>query len=152
MESAAWYCCHILPPATNLPAVLLTPVASCHRYQQYKGNWWQNLRRCRWHRWQICRCCCWYRWCTLGCEYLREFSKKFETVLMGYSGAWGKQTHEKNQKQKISWHCLFNVCKIQSTYDFVKGIAYRKFSGSPAPRHIPPGSPDHFLLKITRKY
>jgi hypothetical protein len=31
------------------------------------------------------------RWCTLICEYLREFSKKFETVLMGYSGAWGKQ-------------------------------------------------------------
>ncbi len=35
-------------------------------------------------------------------EYLREFSKKFETVLMGYSGAGGKLIHEKNQKQKIS--------------------------------------------------
>jgi hypothetical protein len=23
----------------------------------------------------------------LSCKYLREFSKKFETVLMGYSGA-----------------------------------------------------------------
>ncbi len=33
---------------------------------------------------------------------LREFSKKFETVLMGYSGAGGKLIHEKNQKQKIS--------------------------------------------------
>ncbi len=31
-----------------------------------------------------------------------EFSKKFETVLMGYSGAGGKLIHEKNQKQKIS--------------------------------------------------
>jgi hypothetical protein len=29
-------------------------------------------------------------WCTLTCEYLREFSKKFETVLMGYSGAGGE--------------------------------------------------------------
>jgi hypothetical protein len=36
------------------------------------------------------------------CEYLREFSKKFEMVLMGYSGAGGKLIHEKNQKQKIS--------------------------------------------------
>ncbi len=36
------------------------------------------------------------------CEYLREFSKKFETVLMGYSGAGGKLIHEKNQEQKIS--------------------------------------------------
>jgi hypothetical protein len=35
-------------------------------------------------------------------EYLREFSKKFETALMVYSGAWGKLIHEKNQKQKIS--------------------------------------------------
>jgi hypothetical protein len=29
---------------------------------------------------------------------LREFSKKFETALMVYSGAWGKLIHEKNQK------------------------------------------------------
>ena len=42
------------------------------------------------------------RWQTLTCEYLREFSKKFKTVLMGYSGAGGKLIHEKNQKQKIS--------------------------------------------------
>ena len=34
-------------------------------------------------------------WCTLSCEYLREFFKKFETALMGYSGAWGKLIREK---------------------------------------------------------
>ncbi len=28
---------------------------------------------------------------------------------MGYSGAGGKLIHEKNQKQKISWHCPFKV-------------------------------------------
>jgi hypothetical protein len=39
---------------------------------------------------------------TFTCEYLREFSKKFETVLMGYSGAGGKLIHEINQKQNIS--------------------------------------------------
>ncbi len=27
---------------------------------------------------------------------------------MGYSGAGGKLINEKNQKQKISWHCPFN--------------------------------------------
>jgi hypothetical protein len=37
---------------------------------------------------------------TLSCEYLQEFSKTFETVLMGYSGAGGKLIHEKYQKQK----------------------------------------------------
>jgi hypothetical protein len=43
-----------------------------------------------------------HRWSTLSFEYLREFSKKFETALMVYSGPWGKLIHEKNQKQKIS--------------------------------------------------
>jgi hypothetical protein len=33
------------------------------------------------------------RWCTLICEYLREFSKKIVTVLMGYSGAGRKLIH-----------------------------------------------------------
>jgi hypothetical protein len=33
-------------------------------------------------------------WYTLNCEYLCEYSKKFETTLMGYSGAWGKLIHE----------------------------------------------------------
>jgi hypothetical protein len=28
---------------------------------------------------------------------------------MEYSGAGGKLTHEKNQKQKISWHCPFKL-------------------------------------------
>jgi hypothetical protein len=88
---------------------------------------WQICRRCRWYRWQfatgvadtggkfatginnlppvsttlaklvakfaarvICRCC----------EYLREFSKKFETVLTGYSGAGGKLIHEKTRSKK----------------------------------------------------
>jgi hypothetical protein len=37
----------------------------------------------------------------LELQYLREFSKKFETVLMGYSGAGGKMIHEKNQNRKI---------------------------------------------------
>ncbi len=55
----------------------------------------------------ICHRCRWHRWQTLSCEYLSEFSKKFETVLIEYSGAGGKLIHEKNQKQKISWHCPF---------------------------------------------
>ncbi len=58
-----------------------------------------------WKIFFICHRCQRHRWSTLNCEYLREFSKKFETVLMGYSGAGGKLIDEKNQKQKISWHC-----------------------------------------------
>ncbi len=30
---------------------------------------------------------------------------------MEYSGAGGKLIHEKNQKQKISWHCPFKCGK-----------------------------------------
>jgi hypothetical protein len=33
----------------------------------------------------------------------------FETVQMGYSGAWRKLIHEKNMKSKISWHCPFKL-------------------------------------------
>ncbi len=51
--------------------------------------------RCCWNWWQICRRC--------------KFSKKFETVLLEYSGAGGKLIHEKNQKQKISWHCPYKI-------------------------------------------
>ncbi len=44
--SAAWYCCHYLPP------VSLIPVAICNRRRWHR---WQICRRYRWHRWQICR-------------------------------------------------------------------------------------------------
>jgi hypothetical protein len=37
-----------------------------------------------------------------GGKFLREFSKKFEMILMLLSGAWGKVIHKKNLKQKIS--------------------------------------------------
>ncbi len=46
--------------------------------------------------------CRWYRWCTLTCEYLRQFSKQFETVFMEYSGAGGKLIHEKKTRSKTS--------------------------------------------------
>ncbi len=57
---------------------------------------------------KICRRCRWYRWCTLTCEYLREFSKKFETVLMGYPTlGLGETDSWKKLVAKISWHCSF---------------------------------------------
>jgi hypothetical protein len=37
----------------------------------------------------------------LSCEYLREFSKKFETVLIGYSGAGGKLIHKKPEAKNL---------------------------------------------------
>ncbi len=127
--TAAWYCTHYLPPVSTTLAKLVEKFATgivdtggkfatginntseiggkiCRRPHWYRQ---QFCRRCRWHRWQICHRCRWYRWCTLTCDYLREFSKKFETVLMQYSGAGGKLIHQKNQKQKISWHCPFNM-------------------------------------------
>jgi hypothetical protein len=35
------------------------------------------------------------RRCTLTCEYLRQFSKKFEMTQMLFSGDWGKMINEK---------------------------------------------------------
>ncbi len=66
---------------------------------KYLNLFWLKIfsicHRCRWH----------LELDTMSCEYHREFSKNFETALMGYSGAWGKLIHEKDLKSKISWHC-----------------------------------------------
>ncbi len=59
-----------------------------------------------------------HRWCTLNCEYLREFSKKFEMALMVFSGAWGKLIHEKKQKLKIWWHCPFKIYLLADSAAF----------------------------------
>jgi hypothetical protein len=54
----------------------------------------------------------------LELRYLRDFSKKFETVLIGHSGVGGKLIHKKNQRQKISWHCPFknSVKRVKYLY------------------------------------
>ncbi len=36
------------------------------------------------------------------------FWTKFRMILMLFSEDWGKMIHEKNLKQKISWHCPLN--------------------------------------------
>ncbi len=122
-ESAAWYFFYILPPVSTHGWQI------CRRGRWYQwqfatgvvdtggkfaagivdtgGKFATSINNTSKTGGKICRRCRWYRWCTLTSEYLREFSKKCEMVLMGYSGAEGKLTHEKNQKQKISWHCPF---------------------------------------------
>ncbi len=40
---------------------------------------------------------------------------------MEYSGAGGELIHEKNQKQKISWHCPFN--KSDTRKSLIKGTS-----------------------------
>jgi hypothetical protein len=44
---------------------------------------------------------------TQNCEYLPEFSWKFEMVLMGYSEACEKLIHNKNLKLNISFQTPF---------------------------------------------
>ncbi len=80
-----------------------------------------------------------------SCEYLREFSKKFETVLMGYSGAGGKLIDEKNQKQKISWHCPFYRWQMRKIFNQKN---FNTFVGTPLDsRHI-----YIFAFKFTLRY
>ncbi len=88
----------------------------------------------------ICHRCQRHRWSTLSCEYLCDFWKKFEMVLMGYSGAGGKLIHKRNQKQKISWHCPFKK--------ELKSIKYHKSNKSLSISRICNSS----LLSWTRMY
>ncbi len=108
--SAAWYYSNYLPPPSLTRRQICRRncwhwLQICHCCQQHKGNWWQNLPPVSL---TLCHRCQQNRWCTLTCEYLREFWKKFKMILMLLSGDWGKQ--------KISWHCpfKFGICHIPS--------------------------------------
>jgi hypothetical protein len=121
---------YFLSAVSMVPELHHDHSASCNVDDSSTPRWYQPQfsRRCHWNRGQICHRCHWYRWCTLTCEYLREFSKKFETVLMGHSGAGGKLTHERNQKQKILWHCPFKTCvNCHSTQRVLKLLAKKQY-------------------------
>ncbi len=60
----------------------------------------------------------------MSCKYLREFSKKFETVLMGYSGAGGKLIDEKTRNEKSR-----DTVPLRSFY-FHTGINFAPITGS----------------------
>ncbi len=81
-----------LRPAANLPPVSLTPVSTAQGELVAKfaagvvdigGKFAAGLVDI-----------------ALTCEYLCEFSKNSETVLMGYSGAGGKLIHKKTRSKK----------------------------------------------------
>ncbi len=125
--SAVWYCFHYLPvvslplslppvsltPAANLPPVSLTPVANLPLISttlaklvakfaagviDTGGKFATGVVD------------------TGGAPWLANISAsfwKFETVLMGYSGAGENLIHEKNQNQKISWHIS---CKVKDIF------------------------------------
>jgi hypothetical protein len=58
---------------------------------------------------------------TSGAPWLANISANFrknsKRFLMEYSRAGGKLIHEKNQNQKISWHCPFNTAHILATFN-----------------------------------
>ncbi len=43
---------------------------------------------------------------------------------MLFLGAWGKVIHEKNLKQKISWHCPFNEIGRQEDQNMIYPITF----------------------------
>ncbi len=124
--SAAWYCSHHVPPvsltsAANLPPVSLTPMANLQT--SISGTGGKICRRCRWYRRQFCHLCYWHRWqicqrwrwCTLICEYLHEFSKKFEMTLCYFQGLGGRWFMKKKPEAKnlvtLSLLGLFWSCR-----------------------------------------
>jgi hypothetical protein len=46
-------------------------------------------------------------------EYLREFSRKFETTSVEYLGARGTLIHEKNLKSKNSYQTSFKGSELR---------------------------------------
>jgi hypothetical protein len=127
----------VYPPAPEYPIRIVSNFCENSRrysqvkvHHQYQRHRWQIFHWCQRHQWQILPPVSLVLLIPVanllpvtpaaylppvsktmaannGSEYLRKFSKKFETALMVYSGAWGNLIHEKNQKTKISWHCPF---------------------------------------------
>ncbi len=125
--SAAWYCSHCLPlvsltPAANLPPASLTPVANLPQVSTTLVKLVAKFAA------GVVDTCGKLAAGVVGtgsqpwsANISANFRKKFEMALTVYSGAWGKMIHDKNQKQKISWHCPFN-----ENFDFCKKKVYPK--------------------------
>ncbi len=103
--SAAWYCSHYLTPVS----IVDTRGKFATGINNTSCTGGKICRRCRWLQW-----CRWHRGCTLTCEYLREFCEKIWNNPNVISAAWGKVIHEKNLKQKISWHSPFKHTTCQN--------------------------------------
>ncbi len=93
----------------------------------------------------ICHRCRWHQRCTLTCENLREFSKKFEMTLMLFLAAWGKMIHEKKLKQKTSWRCPFSKAfflhlPANFFYNPILNISLTQFSFHDRVWHLTRGS------------
>jgi hypothetical protein len=69
----------------------------CHRYQQHQRYLWQNLS-------PVSLILVVHLHLRISLQIVEKI-RDDPTV----SGAWGKMIHEKNLKQKISWHCPFNT-------------------------------------------
>ncbi len=76
-------------------------------FVQPKGAKTKYLKLCLLKIFSICHLCQRHLWCTLSCDYLREFSKKFETALWDTEGLGGNWFMKKNLMSKISCHCPF---------------------------------------------
>ncbi len=121
-----WCCWHDGKFATGINNTSKTGGKICSRCCWYQC---QICRRCGWYQRQFCHRCHWHRWCTLTCEYLREFWKKIEAVLIGYSGAGGKLIHEKTRSQKSRYTVPLRM-KIKTVESVEYASMYCKVLGT----------------------
>ncbi len=85
--------------ASSSPKSLKITLGSFRIFSKIRGD--IRKSRCTMHRCQRHRC-------TLSCEYLCKVSNKFETALMGYSGAWGNRFMKKSEVENlVVEHCPF---------------------------------------------
>ena len=99
--SAAWYCSHWLPPVTTTLVKLVAKLPPGINNTNETGG--KICRRCRSHRGQILMLL--IRVVHLDLRISPWIFKKIWNGPNGLLCGWGKLIHEKNQMQKILWHC-----------------------------------------------
>jgi hypothetical protein len=100
---AAWYCCHYLPPVSLTPVANLPPVSTTLAKMVEKFATGVADTGAKFATGVVD---------TGGAPWLAQSPRIFEKIRNCQNGIlWGggKLIHEKNQKQKISWHCPFKV-------------------------------------------
>ncbi len=118
------YCSHYLPPGLLILVVIFH---HCQRHQRYRWQFFASVvdTRGKFAKGVVDNGSNFATFVidTVGAPWLvnisANFYKKIKMNLMLFPGSWGNMIHEKNIKQKISWHCPKSGVRLQPPDSYI---------------------------------